>query len=695
MSNKTKQRLSHAPSRPNLAQNQKGKSSMRLLERVEEETGTSEPRTSIGTILTSSLYEESLIEDKSPRMSPTFEQAEKPSLGHKPHSNSPHMFPTTSSTTAMIMRDSSEGRCAEEGEEGRETKRTSRSETHRISEGENNLKKTPMDQSEPTTTTTASTKDEHVEKPTTFSSITTASKTAATIAPTTKTTVDATATTVDDSQLEKPLSKQKKGNVEDDEDSDDDETLDDYKSGGYHPVFLGDMYKSKYRVVKKLGWGHFSTVWLVHDTNQDSFAALKIVKSAQHYTEAAKDEVSLMRDIATAAPKAKRRQRVLQLFDDFRVFGPFGTHVAMVFEVLGVNLLKLIRFYGYSGFPNVITKRVVKQTLEGLDYLHTKCSIIHTDIKPENILLCPGEGDVNAAGRRALLTYKDAPLPPYADRVESSLTKTQRKNRRKREKKKMNRSSSDADKDEDAPLEELPELRTLADKLSDPAFCRSINIKIADLGNACWVDKHFAKVIQTRQYRSLESILGSDYDQSADVWSVACMAFELATGDYLFDPRSGKSYDRNEDHIAMMIELLGNIPRQVVLSSSYSKTYFDRNGKLRHIKRLRPWPLRDVLVEKYYYSREDADTFGSFLEPMLKFMPLARYSAAMCIKGKWLKITEKDEAEVLCDVCAHKYKDVSIEKLMMYVRVCVCFDGAVAGKDREPPRPSRQQRRGR
>ena len=28
------------------------------------------------------------------------------------------------------------------------------------------------------------------------------------------------------------------------------------------------------------------------------------------------------------------------------------------------------------------------QVLQGLDYLHTDCGIIHTDIKPENILLC-------------------------------------------------------------------------------------------------------------------------------------------------------------------------------------------------------------------------------------------------------------------------------------------------------------------
>lgn len=29
--------------------------------------------------------------------------------------------------------------------------------------------------------------------------------------------------------------------------------------------------------------------------------------------------------------------------------------------------------------------------MEGLDYLHAKCRIIHTDIKPENILVCVDE----------------------------------------------------------------------------------------------------------------------------------------------------------------------------------------------------------------------------------------------------------------------------------------------------------------
>ncbi len=41
-------------------------------------------------------------------------------------------------------------------------------------------------------------------------------------------------------------------------------------------------------------------------------------------------------------------------------------------------------------------------------------------------------------------------------------------------------------------------------------------------------------------------IIGAKYDTSADLWSMACMVFELITGDLLFDPREGDGYDRDE-----------------------------------------------------------------------------------------------------------------------------------------------------
>jgi len=172
----------------------------------------------------------------------------------------------------------------------------------------------------------------------------------------------------------------------------------------------------------------------------------------------------------------------------------------------------------------------------------------------------------------------------------------------------------------------------------DPALetC-NVQVKIADLGNACWVDKHFTEDIQTRQYRSLEVILGAGYDTSADIWSTACMVFELATGDYLFEPHSGDTYSRDEDHIAHIIELLGPIPRQIVFRGTYAQQTFYLNGELRNITGLKPWGLMDVLVEKYEWSKRDADAFAAFLKPMLEFDPAKRATAAQCLQHPWLR----------------------------------------------------------
>jgi serine/threonine-protein kinase SRPK3 len=60
----------------------------------------------------------------------------------------------------------------------------------------------------------------------------------------------------------------------------------------------------------------------------------------------------------------------------------------MVFEVLGENLLGLIRRHQSKGVPMHLVKQIAKQILLGLDYMHRSCGMIHTDLKPENVLIC-------------------------------------------------------------------------------------------------------------------------------------------------------------------------------------------------------------------------------------------------------------------------------------------------------------------
>jgi serine/threonine-protein kinase SRPK1 len=490
------------------------------------------------------------------------------------------------------------------------------------------------------------------------------------------------------------------------------EDSNDYRKGGYHPVKIGDLFLSRYHVTRKLGWGHFSTVWLCWDLQDRRFVALKIVKSAEHFTETALDEIKILKAVRESDPADPKRNKTVQLLNDFKISGVNGVHVCMVFEVLGHHLLKLIIKSNYRGIPLDNVRTIMQQVLEGLDYLHTKCKIIHTDIKPENVLICVSEEYIRRlACEAAEMHHLGLKLPtslvstaPVQEMQPTKMSKNKKKKLKKKakrlnellkrqmeqiieiEEQKKVKENGDIATDNDCngtspSPETTPE--GVEDKLSngcldelaggeappvtsedsvaepvvqmseddspsltsrselkveaDPAFtvC-DFEVKIADLGNACWVDKHFTEDIQTRQYRSLEVLLGAEYGTSADIWSTACMAFELATGDYLFEPHSGEDYCRDEDHLAHIIELLGNIPRRIAQSGRNSKLIFNKKNELRHITGLKPWGLEDVLTEKYEWSRKDAEEFAAFLKPMLDFDPNKRATAAECLQHSWL-----------------------------------------------------------
>lgn len=93
---------------------------------------------------------------------------------------------------------------------------------------------------------------------------------------------------------------------------------------------------------------------------------------------------------------------------------------------------------------------------------------------------------------------------------------------------------------------------------------------------------------------------------------------------------------RDEDHLAHIIELLGEIPRRIALSGKHSRIFFNKKGELRHITGLKPWGLYEVLTEKYDWFPGEAREFAEFLTPMLDFDPTKRATAAECLKHPWL-----------------------------------------------------------
>lgn len=574
----------------------------------------------------------------------------------------------------------------------------------------------------------------------------------------------------------------------------DDEGADGYRKGGYHVVNVGEIYNNRYKVMHKLGWGHFSTVWLCQDLEANTLVALKVQKSAQHYTEAAYDEIELL---TVAAKKSNNKEWIesiserqffsskadsltgcVELLNYFEHVGPNGKHVCMVFEVMGPNVLAIIKRYNFKGVPLELVQKIAFHTLLGLDYLHRVCGIIHTDLKPENVLVgCPlgipvdkhGVPLIQASAFMASSPKLDPKSPPSTankittpernstalsvsallDQIptEEELANMPRQERRKYKRKRARlekrlkkqstqTQSTKEEKDKGASTEEEsvdnernsikerdsvtkekprkpfsppPYMRPfLKPTRSDPSLLSSyeteplllkmpyhhqleqvqrsfaqhsnshwggnctlrksqeemervcnevckldlfnhehVVYKIADLGNACWVDKHFSDEIQTRQYRSPEVIIGAGYDSSADLWSFACMIFELVTGDYLFDPKPTEEYQRDEDHLALCIELLGNLPRTMIDSGRMAKTYFNSQGQLRHIKTLHYWGLEDVCTQKYHMHPLAATNLASFLAPMLRLNPVDRQTARQMLQHPWLRGLPSEEVELM------------------------------------------------
>ena len=169
----------------------------------------------------------------------------------------------------------------------------------------------------------------------------------------------------------------------------------------------------------------------------------------------------------------------------------------------------------------------------------------------------------------------------------------------------------------------------------------NFKIKIADLGNGCWTHYHFQPEIQTRQYRGPEVILGINYNETADLWSLACMLFEMLTGDFLFDPKKSKDFKKNDDHLAQMVELLNEFPKDWCTIGTNSKKYFTKDGKLKKIKSLQFWGLKDILMKRYKMDKKEAIALEDFLLPMLRIRPQDRASAEQMINHYWLDMPSK------------------------------------------------------
>ena len=598
-----------------------------------------------------------------------------------------------------------------------------------------------------------------------------------------------------------------------------DEGLEDYKINGYHPVHIGEILLERYVIMQKLGFGHFSTAWLALDSKYGNYVCIKIQKSENRYIWAAYDEVEILQELSKHyydkewiksleeyykdEPEKlknihkKENSHVVQLLNSFIYYGQNGKHFCMVFEVMGVTLLEIIKKYNYKGIPIPLVRTITKQILIGLDFLHRICHIIHTDMKPENILVCLTDDELRLIQETGTYNVGSKTIKKDGNKKDFSIKDIMKKRKNIVEEKKRNHlrqiknmernevsidiieeqiknymemeeidsnfekyydnkddnnndnenkfdidelierprissvprkniniynnennniidsnkinfedenenenNSENEEEENNNPQKELcpyninlkkyniilenyhkeknrilhdinyrkfiqfqnkiisSSIKNTEEKdsflrdinnyftLRGPEVDQLIQVKICDIGNACWFNNHFSSIIQTRQYRSPEVILGINYNETSDIWSLACIIYELITGEFLFNPISGENFGKNDSHLAKFMEVCGKMPRNFVERGEFWKKYFDKNGKLKRIDNINYINLKNNLVLNHHLKENEAQALWDFLKPMLEYFPEKRISARELLRHPWLKMPNVDNYKI-------------------------------------------------
>jgi len=337
-----------------------------------------------------------------------------------------------------------------------------------------------------------------------------------------------------------------------------------YRPGSYHPVHLGDVLQDRYRIIRKLGYGSFSTTWLAVDLRSDCLVALKITVASLD-KEVTNQTMAIHKTLPQTEP-----QPIVSLRDVFELTGPNGRHACFVLEPMGPHISALLQrrpefqnrdlepWERRPRFPKQLAQRVLRDTLLGLRLLH-KHGIVHGDLHPGNIL-----ANIQPLGE----TLNNATVESKLQQLPSQGNLLQRR---------------DGRSDPWAPsylLEPAP----LQDQVSfdlDPV------VKVADLGAAFFEDQPPAAVVTPVALRAPETILrdGLRLGMGIDIWAFGCLAFELLTGRALFvrlEALEGcEEFDEetNDEHLVQFSEVLGPLPEELASRWRRRDRYYGPDGK--------------------------------------------------------------------------------------------------------------------
>ncbi|KAJ5509085.1 hypothetical protein N7527_011228 [Penicillium freii] len=398
------------------------------------------------------------------------------------------------------------------------------------------------------------------------------------------------------------------------------EWVEEYHPGGYHPVVLGDVF-NQYKVIRKLGEGSYSTVWLAHDLNNSRYVALKILVSE---ISESTTELRILRHIIEFAPEEGSRY-ITRLLDEFEHRGPNGLHKCLVLEPMGPSVNTMVeelpqfnpRKRGMKiRYPLQMAKSILKQSLQALAFLH-KNGIAHRDFQPGNILFALN--DIDSTPEGLLLQEEDVQarsISPPVQRLDGKQDKW------------------------------APQYLCVAQPLVPfTCYAEGFMVKLSDMGGAYFFTDPLTKPVTPLGLRAPELIFNGAVTNTVDIWSFGCLIFELITGQPLFCIPFSDMED--DDHLLSLTAQLGALPEELFKHWTTSSLYFTPERKLFNCQLggvppgEEPLILEQTSMEDCFdradpdLDEEEANKVKALIRWILQYDPAKRPSPAQILSAPW------------------------------------------------------------
>lgn len=399
------------------------------------------------------------------------------------------------------------------------------------------------------------------------------------------------------------------------------ETLPKYNADHFYPVRIGDLLNDRYKVLAKLGYGMTATVWLAKDSSMYvSRLTLAVILSAHsplHRPEDAgnhkfvtikinvniltedylKGRKAIAEKLFTANPAHPGYGHIRFMLDTFKLKSKHGEHLCIVYDVLREPIDVCMEKFPNRRFSCEKIRILLPALLQGLDYLHADCQVVHTDLKADNVMM--GLGDPTILDR-FVQHQLEHPSPRKAPDHHGRI---------------IYQSCTD--------FGEAPTQSVIA------------SAKITDIGLAQWGYEDNYKPIQSNAFMAPEVILNCGWSYPADIWNLGVMLWDLFETFGLFDAIDTRpNYYRPEKHLGLMIGLLGPPPKELIQRGKKSFLFFDADGKFKYPD----YVLQDFTWESSI-SRlrgEERELFIDFACKMICWLPEDRWTAKQLLEHDFL-----------------------------------------------------------